>query len=131
MCIMKIRELFNWKTILYVLLDILLINAAAFFALFVRFEFSVSEFVRQGYWGIIQKVWIPGTLACIVSLGCFHVYSSMWRFASFKEMVDTGLASVVGSAFYMLASIAFARRLPWSFFFLFALILFIFVCASR
>lgn len=54
MCIMKIRELFNWKTILYVLLDILLINAAAFFALFVRFEFSVSEFVRQGYWGIIQ-----------------------------------------------------------------------------
>ena len=30
---MKIRELFNWKTILYVLLDILLINAAAFFAL--------------------------------------------------------------------------------------------------
>ena len=131
MCIMKIRELFNWKTILYVLLDILLINAAAFFALFVRFEFSVSEFVRQGYWGIIQKVWIPGTLACIVSLGCFHVYSSMWRFASFKEMVDTGLASVVGSAFYMLASIAFARRLPWSFFFLFALILFIFICASR
>ena len=43
MCIMKIRELFNWKTLLYVLLDIALINAAAFFALFARFEFSISE----------------------------------------------------------------------------------------
>ena len=61
---MKIREYFNFKILLYVLLDILLINAAAFFALFVRFEFSFSEFMRQGYWSVIQTIWIPGTLIC-------------------------------------------------------------------
>ncbi len=131
MCIMKIRELFNWKTLLYVLLDILLINAAAFFALFARFEFSLSELMRQGYWSVIQSVWIPGTVTCAISFFCFRVYSSMWRFASGKEMADVGLASVVGSAFYMLVVFIFGKSLPRSFFFLFAIFLFIFVCASR
>ena len=128
---MKIRELFNWKTVLYVLLDAVLINAAAFFALFARFEFSLSEFVRQGYWSVIQSVWIPGTIVCIVSFFCFRVYSSMWRFASGKEMADVGLASVVGSGFYMLVVILFGKSLPRSFVFLFAIFLFLFVCASR
>ena len=128
---MKIRDYFNLRILLYVLLDVLLINAAAFFALFVRFEFSISEFMRQGYWSVIQTIWIPGTLICIISFFCFHVYSSMWRFASFKELVDTGLASVVGSAFYYILAIVFGESLPRSFFFLFALVLFIFVCVSR
>ena len=130
MCIMKIRELFNRKTILYVLLDVFLINAAAFFALFVRFEFSFS-FMQNGYWDVIRAVWVPGTLVCIVSFACFHVYSSMWRFASFKELMETGVASVIGSAFYMMVVFVMKKTLPRSFFFLFALVLFIFVCASR
>ena len=130
MCIMKIRELFNRKTILYVLLDVFLINAAAFFALFVRFEFSFS-FMQNGYWDVIRAVWAPGTLVCIVSFACFHVYSSMWRFASFKELMETGVASVIGSAFYMMVVFVMKKTLPRSFFFLFALVLFIFVCASR
>ena len=130
MCIMKIRELFNRKTILYVLLDVFLINAAAFFALFVRFEFSFS-FMQNGYWDVIRAVWAPGTLVCIVSFACFHVYSSMWRFASFKELMETGVASVIGSAFYMMVVFVMKKTLPRSFFFLFALVLFIFVCVSR
>ncbi|MGM9547902.1 MAG: polysaccharide biosynthesis protein [Oscillospiraceae bacterium] len=127
---MKIRELFNRKTILYVLLDVFLINAAAFFALFVRFEFSFS-FMQNGYWDVIRAVWAPGTLVCIVSFACFHVYSSMWRFASFKELMETGVASVIGSAFYMMVVFVMKKTLPRSFFFFFALVLFIFVCASR
>ena len=130
MCIMKIRELFNRKTVLYVLLDVFLINAAAFFALFVRFEFSFT-FMQNGYWDVIRAVWVPGTLVCIVSFACFHVYSSMWRFASFKELMETGVASVIGSAFYMMVVFIFKKTLPRSFFFLFALVLFIFVCVSR
>ena len=128
---MKVRDYFNWKILLYVLLDVALINAAAFFALFARFEFSFAELARQQYLGVIRDVWLPGTLVCIVPFFCFHVYSSMWRFASGKEMADVGIASVVGSAFYMLVVIIFGKNLPRSFFFLFAIFLFIFVCASR
>ena len=128
---MKIREFFHLKILPYVLLDILLINAAAFFALFTRFEFSFDMFVEQGYWSVIEKVWIPGTLVCIASFIGFRVYSSMWRFASMGELVDTGLASVVGSALYMLVVFIFGESLPRSFFFLFAITLFIFVCLSR
>ena len=128
---MKIRDYFNWKLLPYVLLDVALINAAAFFALFARFEFSISELLQYKYLSVIRAVWAPGTLVCIVSFICFHVYSSMWRFASFKELMETGVASVVGSAFYMLVVFIFGKSLPRSFFFLFALILFIFVCASR
>ena len=113
---MKIRELFNRKTILYVLLDVFLINAAAFFALFVRFEFSFS-FMQNGYWDVIRAVWAPGTLVCIVSFACFHVYSSMWRFASFKELMETGVASVIGSAFYMMVVFVMKKTLPRRFFF--------------
>lgn len=128
---MKIRDYFNWKLLPYVLLDVALINAAAFFALFARFEFSISELLQYKYLSVIRAVWAPGTLVCIVSFICFHVYSSMWRFASFKELMETGVASVVGSAFYMLVVFIFGKSLPRSFFFLFALVLFIFVCASR
>ena len=122
---MKIREFLNLKTLPYILLDVLLINAAAFFALFARFEFSFATVIEEGYWSVIQKIWIPGTLVCIASFIGFRIYSSMWRFASMRELVNTGLASVIGSALYMMVVLVFGEYLPRSFFFLFALILFL------
>jgi len=119
------------NTVLFVLLDILLINAAAFMALYSRFEFSFSLLQKSGFLEVIKSTAIPGTIVCIIALFVFHVYSSMWQFASSKEMLNVALASVAGASLYMIAVLMMQLQLPRSFPLLFAMMEFLLICASR
>lgn len=130
------REKRNWgnfaRHILpFLLLDIVFINVSAFMALFIRFEFSYKELVLSGFLQVLGMLAVPGT---IVALGCFmlfHIYSSMWEFASDRELMDIAMASVAAAAMYMLASIMVQRPLPRSFPFIFAMLLFLLLAGSR
>ena len=118
-------------TALFVLLDIVLINAAAFLALFIRFEFTLYHVLLDGYLETVRTVAIPGTAACILCLFMLHVYSNMWQFAGGKELFNLGLACSVGTSLYMMVVIMLQLKLPRSFPVLFAILMFVFIALSR
>ena len=119
------------NTLLFILLDCLLVNAAAFMALLLRFEFELQNLLDSGYLLIVSRAAVPGTLVCILAFFAFHVYSSMWQFADSKDLLNVALGSVVGASLYMIAALMLKFRLPRSFPFLFAMMVFLLVCASR
>ena len=116
---------------LFVLLDAVFINLSAFLALLIRHEFLYALLAREIYLEAIKVTAIPGTIAALCAFFVFHIYSVMWEFASDKELADVGVASVVASALYVLAAMIMGYHLPRSFPFLFAMVLFLLVSASR
>ena len=117
--------------LLFVLMDVVLINLAAFMALFIRHEFSYTALARTEYLQAIFATALPGTIAALCAFFVFHVYSIMWEFASDRELTDVAIASVVAAALYMIASLVMGYHLPRSFPFIFAMVLFLLVTASR
>ena len=116
---------------MFIIMDVVLINTAAFLALFLRYEFSFSALASADYLNAIIIAAIPGTAAVVIALYIFQVYSSMWRFASTKELLYTGFGSCVSAAFYMIVVLVQKNSLPRSFPFFFAAILFLFITGSR
>ncbi len=116
---------------MFILMDAVLINIAAFLALFLRYEFAYSALASAGYLDVVKAVAIPSTLVAIAALYIFQVYSSMWRFASTKELAYTAGGSCVAAAFYMIVVLMQRAFLPRSFPFLFATMLFMLIVSSR
>lgn len=127
----SLRERFRFEIILILVLDALLVNAAAFLALFLRYEFNYKLMLASGFLETIVVMIIPGALLSIASLAVFQVYSSIWQYASASELRNTAFASVASASLYMLFVIIIKRSLPRSFPLLFALLLFLFVIGSR
>lgn len=118
-------------TILFVLLDILLINTSAFLALFLRHELSYEALAATSYLEALRSAAPLGTAASLCAFAVFQIYSSLWEFASERELKDVALASVVSAAMYMVAAALMGDHLPRSFPFLFAIVLFLLVTGSR
>ena len=116
---------------MFVVLDLVLVNLAAFAALLLRHELSFSKLFDSGYLGLLKPALIPGMLVSVVVLYFFHVYSTIWRFASVRELMFTGFACCVSAAFYYVLLIMMQCHLPRSFPVLFALVFFVLVTSSR
>ena len=70
-----------WRTICMMIMDGVLLCLAAFLALVVRFEFSLTEPVAQGFFYPIlfrMPFFVTGALVIFTA---FHMYSGMWEFA--------------------------------------------------
>lgn len=115
----------------FMLLDIVLINAAAFLALFVRHELSWSALAGTVYLDGLKAAAVPGTIASVCAFFVFHIYSSMWEFAGDRELVEVGLASIAAAALYTIATLVMQYHMPRSFPFLMAVFLFLLVSGSR
>lgn len=104
-----------WRTVCMVVMDGGILCLSAFLALIVRFDFSLTDAVAQGYFlAILPRI----PLFVGVSLGIFalsHMYSRLWEFASTEEFVL--LAEVCGlSALSLLAILVFTQcHFPRSF----------------
>ena len=77
-----------------VFLDILSVMAAYYLALFFRFDCDPKTieppFIRRYY------LFIPYySLISVGVYGCLHLYRSIWRFASYREMMRCIIATVV------------------------------------
>ena len=104
-------------------LDIIVINLAAFFALFIRYEFDMNELLASGFVYTLRRWWAAQTL---LTLGIFVVcqlYSSLWGFAGADELVHIFIAvALVAVADYLAILLGYAH-LPRSFPILYSLIL--------
>lgn len=84
---------FQWRVRAFVLLllDIIAMGVASFLALWVQSEFVFSD-IRTD---VLRSVYgyMPFNVVITVAIfALFHLYTSLWKYASVNELVNAGLA---------------------------------------
>ena len=82
--------------------DLIVIAAAYFFALWLRFDCRFQAIPKE-YLDIYFKTIIPYTLYCVFVFWGLRLYKSIWRFASYNELIRMTLATVITSFSQILA----------------------------
>lgn len=97
------------------LYDMVAVNIAFFFALWFRFDCNVTEIPE--YYLIPWLKFTPiYAIVSVVLLGVFHLYRSIWKFASFVELKRIICASVILSIIHTVFITLLFRRMPISYY---------------
>lgn len=110
--------------------DFFAVCIAYFLALFLRFDgsyTSITPVFRISYGQFI----LPWALVSVVIFLWFHMYNSMWRFASFKELITTFAGSMTSSLIHALLITVIFSRMPISYYVWGAGFQFIFLLIAR
>ena len=89
------------RLLVLVVADVIVVNAAAFFALYLRFEFAQPP---EGYLRHVQQFALINTCVTLLIFYLMQLYSSLWEFASTTELIRIGIASVLSGAVYWLGT---------------------------
>ena len=114
--------------------DVFAVIVASYTALLVRFDFELSA-IPESYKTIMLQV-LPFTLiGTVVIFYLFHMYSSLWIYASVTELVNVVGASVTVGFMNLLLIFCDNREkmtpMPRSFYAIFTIVLMILVAISR
>lgn len=108
------------RVVCLVIADAMLINAAAFLALFVRFEFDFEQLRQSGYMdGLVTYSWL-NTLGSLFIFYLMKLYDSLWEFASTAELVRVFIASVISAGVCVVGMMMLKISMPRSFVLLYA-----------
>lgn len=109
------RHLEHWQkiAILLMIYDAIAVNASYFLALWLRYdgEFSAIPAYYMTPWLRFAPIY---TVFCLVLFSVFKLYKSVWRFASYDELVHVIAASALSSIFHILGIIVVIRVSPVS-----------------
>ncbi len=98
------KRLEHWRVIalLLVLFDIIAVNISYIVALWVRFDCSITEMMHHAghLWACLRFLPVY-TVICLVVFYWQRLYNSIWRFASFNELMRVGLASVITTVLHV------------------------------
>ena len=122
----------HWRIIsgLLMLYDAVFVNFSFFFGLLLRFDFQFSQIPLRYLHSFYH--FIPYyTVFCIVVFWLAKLYRSVWRFASFNELLWVFLATVVTGAFQILGTVLFVQRMPISYYIVGIILQFFFVSGIR
>ena len=82
------------RTLFLIVVDLIVIELSSFMALFIRFDFTMNaEMVR--YLAIYRNHQILVMAITIIIFAFCHMYSSMWTYASIREMINILVASLL------------------------------------
>lgn len=116
------------QIILILIIDSVIVAFSSFIPLMLRFGFFDIETIY------LDRVlmFLPVNIAiAIVVLALFKLYTRVWSFAGFSELLAAFLATIIIEAIYLFYNILFAIVLPTSFYPIQWLSLFILICGSR
>lgn len=116
--------------ILLVFLDILFVNVSSFVALWVRFNMHWNEIPPEYYTSVVD-VAVPNTIATLIVFALFRLYTSLWRYASIKELINIIEACIICLFLNILAYYLTYRPIYRSYFLLYGVSLFLLTCVSR
>ena len=108
----------NKRSVLLMIVDVVLINLAAYGALQLRFDFRVPQSFFNTY--VSHAGFI--TIIMLTSYYMFNLYGSLWRYASINELTYVVVASILGSSILGISFTVFDVLLPRSFYLLFMMI---------
>ena len=82
------------KIVIWMMVDILLVNLALYGAYWLRFDFVVQEqYIRQ-----YQEIFIAMTVIKLIVFYYAGLYKNMWRYASIREVVVIGTSAVFANS---------------------------------
>ena len=100
--------------------DFIAICVSYFLALWLRFDGVFSQ-IPANYFNAYRHFILPAAAVSIIIFILFRMYSGMWRFASFSELVRTCLGSVISSILHTILITVLIHRMPISYYILGAL----------
>lgn len=113
----------HWKVVNAGLIayDILAVNVAFFLALWVRFDCVFSMIPKEYLEAYLKFAPFYTVISILVFWRC-RLYQSIWRFASYNELIRAVTATVFTAVVQLLGTIIFVIRMPISYY-LFGIIL--------
>lgn len=114
----KIRwRMEHWEvvTLLLMAYDFLVVALSYFVALWIRFDCRFSEIEKKYLEAYYQTILIYAAFTIVV-YWFFRLYKSIWRFASYSELLRVILATAVTGSVYVIYMTKFVRRMPVSYF---------------
>ena len=121
-----------------ILYDIIAVTAAYFLALWLRFDCSFNA-IPEAYMTAYLRFAPIYAVLCIAVFWRLRLYKSIWRFASFKELVRVSQATAVTCVLQLLGTVFFctlagdvdSHRMPISYYIFGVTIQFLLVLAVR
>lgn len=112
-----LNKMEHWKaiSIYLVVYDVIAINFAFFFGLWLRFDLQFSK-IPQEYFSAFLKFAPVYTVFTILVFVFLHLYNSLWRFASFNELTRIIEATVITGIFHIIGITVFVLRMPLSYY---------------
>ena len=128
----KKRKIEHWHVIAACLTiyDVIAVNAAYLIALWLRFDCAYSQIPKE-YLDAYFRFAPVYTVFSMLVFRALRLYKSMWRFASYDELLRVFVASVVTFAFHTVGITAFLRRMPVSYYLVGAVLQVVLVVAVR
>ncbi len=122
----------HWQGISLLLLfyDALAVNIAYFFALWLRFDCQFSE-IPGGYLSAWLRFAPVYTLICLAVFAYLRLYHSLWRFASYSELMHVLMASTITAVVHTIGITVLFGRMPVSYYFVGPLVQFLFILGIR
>lgn len=111
------KKLEHWEvvTILLMVYDFLAIAAAYFAALWIRFDCRYSR-IEAHYLQAYCRTILLYAVFCVAVFWCMRLYKSIWRFASYSELMRVILATILTGVTYMIVMTGLVHRMPISYF---------------
>jgi len=116
----KQNRLFNSGNVIMLLLvvyDIIAVNISYFLALLVRFDAKYSS-IPEEYLTVFKRFALIYTALCVLIFIAFKLYNSIWRFASYVELLHVIAATLVSSIVQIIGTMIMSqgRRMPLSYY---------------
>ena len=113
----KTFKIQRWHLIAAVLIcyDIVVIAASYFFALLLRFDLHFGT-IPAKYFDIFLKSIPFYVVICVILFLVFHLYSSIWSFASYRELRNLLIATIISLAINIVGVSIILGRMPISYF---------------
>ena len=133
-----IGKLKHWQVIAVLLAawDAIAVNFAYFFALWIRYDCAYSK-ISPVYLSIFFQFIPVYTVFCIFVFWRCHLYKSIWRFASYDELLKSILATAITTVFHIAGTILICiyrttpKRMPISYYVIGPVIQFFLVTSVR
>ena len=107
----------HWEivTLLLMLYDYLAVTVSYFAALWIRFDCHFHS-IPLNYLTTYYHTILVYAACCVIVFWVLKLYKSIWRFASYSELMRTILATVITGAGYFLIVMFLIESMPMSYF---------------
>ena len=116
----KKPKLAHWQVINLglMLYDAFAVNAAFFLAMWLRFDCSISMMLGdyRNYLEAFLKFAPIYTVVCILAFWGMRLYKSIWRFASYTELIRVAMATAVTGIIQIVGITVLFERMPISYY---------------
>jgi FlaA1/EpsC-like NDP-sugar epimerase len=128
----KKKPIEHWQiiTCLMMLFDVAAIHVAYFLALWLRFDFVYSS-IPERYLAPYKHFITPYAIGCVLIFLTARMYRSIWRFASYMELLMTLAASASTAVLHAVLITLLLERMPLSYYLGGAALQFLFLIGIR